>query len=148
MHAHTIKKESTMTKIMPALASSVLIFLAGLQPSVANAQDQPIKRTELLRTDLADIAGKETVIYIADVMPGAEGGRHTHYGDEFVYILEGTLIVQPDGKEAITLKQGETAHLAPNDGVHAAKNGSISQPAKVLVFLVVEKGKPLAEPAK
>ena len=137
-----------MTKIMPALASSVLIFLAGLQPSVASAQDQPIKRTELLRTDLADIAGKETVIYIADVMPGAEGGRHTHYGDEFVYILDGTLIVQPDGKEAITLKQGETAHLAPSDGVHAAKNGSTSQPAKVLVFLVVEKGKPLAEPAK
>ena len=51
-HAHTIKKESTMTKIIPALVSFVFvpIFLAGIQPSVANAQDQPIKRTELLRT--------------------------------------------------------------------------------------------------
>ena len=85
---------------------------------------------------------------MADVMPGAEGGRHTHYGDEFVYILDGMLIVTPDGKQPITLKEGDVAHLAPKDGVHAAKNGSKSEPAKVLVILVVEKGKPLAEPAK
>ncbi len=94
-----------MTKIMPALASSVLIFLAGLQPGIANAQDQPIKRTELLRTDLADIAGKETVIYIADVVPGGEGGRHTHYGDEFVYILEGTSLFNPMGKRRSRLSR-------------------------------------------
>jgi quercetin dioxygenase-like cupin family protein len=62
-----------------------------------------------------------------------------------VYVLDGVLMVEPDGKEAITLKQGETAHLS-SDVVHAAKNGSESEPAKVLVFLVVEKGKPLAEP--
>ena len=64
----------------------------------AVAQDAPIKRTELHRSDLADVVGKETVIYVADVMPGAVGGRHTHYGDEYVYVLEGTLIVTPDGQ--------------------------------------------------
>ena len=58
------------------------------------------------------------------------------------------LIVTPDGKQPITLKKGDVSHLAPKDGVHAAKNGSESEPAKVLVILVVEKGKPLAEPAK
>ena len=63
-------------------------------------------------------------------------------------MLEGSLIVTPDGKEPVTLKQVETAHLAPADGVHAAKNGSTSEPAKVLVILVVDKGKPLSEPAK
>lgn len=115
---------------------------------VALGDDQPIKRTELIRADVANSKGQETVLYIAEVSPGAEGARHTHYGDEFVYILEGTLVVKPDGKEPITLKEGEAAHIAPADGVHAAKNGSASMPARVLVVLVMEKGKPLAEPAK
>ena len=116
--------------------------------SFAVAQDAPIKRTELLRSDLADVVGKETVIYVADVMPGAVGGRHTHYGDEYVYVLEGTLVVTPDGQAPITLRKGDVAHIAPKDGVHAAKNGSNSEAARVLVFIVAEKGKPLAEPAK
>ena len=133
---------------IPVAATLLLLFVVVLPVEAAKAQDQPIKRTELLRANLADITGKETVIYIADVMPGAEGGRHTHYGDEFVYVLDGTLLVQPDDKEAITLKKGEIAHVGPLDGIHAAKNGSKSEPAKVLVFLVVEKGKPLSEPAK
>jgi quercetin dioxygenase-like cupin family protein len=129
----------------------VLIALSlssGLLASSTLAQDQPIKRTELIRADVAGASGKETVIYIADVMPGAEGARHTHYGDEFVYILEGSLIVTPDGKAPVTLQKGDTAHLAPADGIHAAKNGSTSEPAKALIVLVVEKGKPLSEAAK
>jgi len=135
-----------MTKMRSILAFAVApaILLAGLGAGALKAQDQPITRTELLRSDLAGIDGKETVIYIADIKAGAAGGRHTHYGDEFVYVLEGVLKVEPDGKEPITLKAGETAHLSP-DVVHAARNGSASAPAKVLVFLVVEKGKPLAE---
>src|SRR5215207_2344806 len=128
-------------------ACTLALICAGLvHPS--QAQDQPIKRTELIRADVDNVAGKETVIYIADLAPGAAGARHTHYGNEFVYILEGSLTVKPDGKEPVTQKQGETAHLAPADGVHAAKNGSTTEPAKVLVVLVVEKGKPLTEPAK
>lgn len=130
------------------ISASLIAGLVGVATDGASAQDQPIKRTELIRADVAHVAGKETVIYIADVMPGAEGARHTHYGDEFVYILDGSLTVTPDGKEPVTLKQGEVAHLAPADGIHAAKNGSTSEPAKVLVVLIVEKGKPLAEPAK
>lgn len=134
---------------MSGLAYVLLALVcAAMGATTSSAQDQPIKRTELIRADVADVPGKETVIYIADVMPGGEGARHTHYGDEFVYILEGSLIVTPDGKEPVTLKQGETAHLAPADGIHAAKNGSTSEPAKVLVVLVVDKGKPLSEPAK
>lgn len=121
---------------------------AGFGCSAAGAQDQPITRTELIRGDVANAPGQEAVIYIADVKPGAEGARHTHHGDEFVYVLEGSLVVTPDGKEPITLKQGEIAQFAPAIGIHAARNGSASQPAKVLVIMVVEKGKPLAEPAK
>jgi quercetin dioxygenase-like cupin family protein len=139
-----------MSGIRTAIASvcTVMIIFAHSPPRFAAAQDQPIKRTELHRSDLADVVGKETVIYIADVMPGAEGGRHTHFGDEYVYVLEGTLIVTPDGQQPITLRKGDVAHIAPKDGVHAAKNGSSSEPARALVFIVAEKGKPLAQPAK
>jgi quercetin dioxygenase-like cupin family protein len=128
--------------------SALMIIFAVSPVRFAVAQDQPIKRTELHRSDLADVVGKEVVIYTADVTPGAEGGRHTHYGDEYVYILEGTLIVTPDGQQPITLRKGDVAHIAPKDGVHAARNGSSSEPARALVFIVAEKGKPLAEPAK
>ena len=138
---------SGIRTIIGSLSALMIIF--GNSPvTIATAQDQPIKRTELHRSDLADVVGKEAVIYIADVMPGAEGGRHTHYGDEYVYVLEGTLVITPDGQQPITLKKGDVAHIAPKDGVHAARNGSNSEPAKALVFLVAEKGKPLAEPAK
>ncbi len=128
-------------------AGALLISIGALGAAGSNAQDAPIKRTELLRADLTGIAGREVVIYIADVAPGAAGGKHTHAGDEFVYILEGVLVVDCDGNEPLRLKQGETAHLTP-DVVHAARNGSDSEPAKVLVSLVVEKGKPLAQPVK
>jgi quercetin dioxygenase-like cupin family protein len=138
---------SGISTVVGSLSALIFIF-AGSPARLAAAQDQPIKRTELHRSDLADIVGKEAVIYIADAMPGAEGARHTHYGDEYVYVLEGTLVVTPDGQQPITLRKGELAHIAPKDGVHAARNGSSSEPARALVFIVAEKGKPLAEPAK
>jgi len=132
-----------------AVSTSLFAVMTLLAYSpCASAQDAPIKRTELHRSDLADVVGKETVIYVADVMPGAVGGRHTHHGDEYVYVLEGTLVLTPDGQAPITLRKGDVAHIAPKDGIHAAKNGSISEPARALVFIVAEKGKPLAEPAK
>src|SRR5262245_28290903 len=107
-------------RMMLNLTSALVISFGVLGTAGSDAQDQPITRTELLRSDLSGIEGKETVIYIADVKPGAAGGKHTHYGDEFVYILDGELIVEPIGKAPIALKQGETAHLSP-DVVHAAK---------------------------
>jgi quercetin dioxygenase-like cupin family protein len=137
---------SGIRTVVGSLSALIIIFASS--PRLPEAQDHPIKRTELHRSDLADIVGKEAVIYIADVMPGAVGGRHTHYGDEYVYVLEGTLIVTPDGQQPITLRKGDVAHIAPKDGVHAAKNGSSSEPARALVFIVAEKEKPLAEPAK
>jgi quercetin dioxygenase-like cupin family protein len=133
-------------RAVTAWLSTVMILF--VHSPCAVAQDTPIKRTELHRSDLTDVVGKETVIYIADVMPGAVGGRHTHYGDEYVYVLEGTLVVTPDGQPPITLRKGDVAHIAPKDGIHAAKNGSNSETARALVFIVAEKGKPLAEPAK
>jgi len=136
-----------ISKALVAVATGLATVGGGAALTVSSAQDQPITRTELLRTDVAGIAGKEVVIYVADVKPGGAGGKHTHYGDEFVYVLEGVLVVEPVGKQSITLKMGNAGHLTP-DVVHAARNGSVSESAKVLVILVVDKGKPLAEAVK
>jgi quercetin dioxygenase-like cupin family protein len=140
--------DSAMTGIGAVTASLITVMTLSAYSPCAVAQDAPIKRTESHRSDLADVVGKEAVIYIADVMPGAVGGRHTHYGDEYVYVLEGTLVITAEGQAPITLRKGDVAHIAPKDGIHAAKNGSSSEPARALVFIVAEKGKPLAEPAK
>jgi quercetin dioxygenase-like cupin family protein len=136
-----------VAKMMTGLAAGFALLLGTAGVTTTEADDQPITRTELMRADVAGVAGKETVIYIADLKPGAVGGKHTHYGDEFVYILDGELIVEPVGKAPITLKAGQAGHFTP-DVVHAARNGSANSASKVLVILVVDKGKPLAEAAK
>ena len=129
------------------------IFSAGIAAgavgtSVLHAQGQPtVKRTELQRTGLEGIEGREGVMYVADFAPGAAAPRHFHPGPEFIYILEGSLVVEPDGMPATTLKKGDTASQQAKH-VHSAKNGSASEPAKVLVFLVSEKGQPLATEVK
>jgi quercetin dioxygenase-like cupin family protein len=132
---------------MTWVAAGVALALGQAALAAARADDQPITRTELMRADVADAPGKETVIYVADLKPGAVGGKHTHFGDEFVYVLDGTLVVEPVGREPITLTAGDVGHFTP-DVVHAARNGSATAPGKVLVILVVDKGKPLAEAAK
>ena len=136
-----------IAKLMMGVAAGFVVLLGGTTGMVSQADDQPITRTELMRAELAGVAGKETVVYIADLKPGAIGGKHTHYGDEFVYVLDGELIVEPVGKDPVTLKVGDVGHFTP-DVVHAARNGSATAPGKVLVILVVDKGKPLAEAAK
>ena len=129
------------------LSSAVALglFLGGA--GVSNAQDQPITRTELLRVELEGVEGKEGVVFVTALAPGAVGGKHTHPGDEFVYVLNGVIVVVADGKAPVTLKQGEAVYQAPGV-VHFGKNDSNDEAAKVLVFLVAEKGKPLAEPVE
>lgn len=135
-----------VARTMRWIAAGFALSLALSAATEARAEDQPITRTELMRADLAGMAGKETVIYIADLKPGAVGGKHTHFGDEFVYVLDGTLVVEPVGQAPITLKAGDVGHFTP-DAVHAARNGSTEVPGKVLVILVVDKGKPLSQAA-
>ena len=128
-------------------AAAFLGFLAfgilGAQHG-AVAQDKPVvKRTELQRIALGDIGNREGLMYIAEFPPGGVAPRHHHPGHEFIYILEGSLVLQEEGKEPTTLKQGETMFNPPKT-VHIGTNPSMSAPTRVLVFLVVEKGQPPA----
>jgi quercetin dioxygenase-like cupin family protein len=123
------------------------MVLGVLGERFLSAQQQPLKRTELLKTALEDMAGKEGVVYMAELAPGAMAGKHFHPGPEFGYVLEGSLVLEPQGKAPVTFKAGE-AFYNPAKEVHDAKNGSTTAPTKVLVVLLSDKGQPIATPVK
>jgi quercetin dioxygenase-like cupin family protein len=133
--------------IILSLTLGLGIVLGALGDRFLSAQQQSIKRTELLKTDLEGMTGKEGIMYIAELAPGAVTGKHFHPGPEFAYILDGSLTLEPQGQAPQTFKAGEAFHN-PAKIVHDAKNASTTAPAKVLVFLVGEKGQPLATPAQ
>ena len=97
--------------------------------------------------DLEGTPGKEIVIFIADLAPGAVGARHYHPGPEFFYVLEGTLAHELEGGSAHMMGTG-TFGSNPNKGVHIIKNPSVTERAKPIDFLVAEKGQPIVIPVK
>ena len=111
---------------------------------VALAQQPGIKRTILLRTDEPGAPTYEAVMGVAEIAPGAMAGRHRHPGVEIGYVLEGSVTLEHEGQPAKVLKAGDSFKNEP--GVHNAKNTGTS-PVKILAIYLVEKGKPLAEPA-
>jgi quercetin dioxygenase-like cupin family protein len=115
--------------------------------SPSTAQEEPIKRTVLFRGNLEGVEGKEIVIFIAELAPGAVGSRHYHPGPEFFYVLEGTLAHEPEGAPAHVMKAGDFGSN-PNKSVHTIRNPSTTARATAIDFLVSEKGQPIVIPAK
>jgi quercetin dioxygenase-like cupin family protein len=111
---------------------------------VAFAQQPGIKRTILLRTDEPGSTSHEVVMGVAEIAPGAMAGRHRHPGIEIGYILDGSVTLEHEGEPARTLKAGDAFKNEP--GLHNAKNTG-KTPVRILAAYLVEKGKPLAEPA-
>jgi quercetin dioxygenase-like cupin family protein len=108
------------------------------------AQAPTFKRTVLQQADLST-PGKEVVTAVAEFQPNAVAGRHTHPGEEVGYVIEGTVLVEIDGKPAQTLTAGK-AFLIPAGAIHNATNKGTGV-AKILANYIVEKGKPVATPA-
>jgi quercetin dioxygenase-like cupin family protein len=124
---------------------TVLMAVSGLVMHVAQAQQPGTKRTDLQRHDLS-IPGREAVQVRVDIGPGEVAPKHTHPGEEIIYVLEGTLEYEVEGKPPVTLKAGDVLFI-PYGTIHSAKNvGSVN--AAELATYVVEKGKPLVELAK
>jgi quercetin dioxygenase-like cupin family protein len=125
----------------------VLVFALGMGVGWfghqrLSAQQAPVTRTVLLRTDVAGVEGKEAVIVVAEIAPGATTGKHGHAGQEFAYLLEGSLRLVAEGKPAVTLTPGEVIQQPPRQ-VHEGQNTSATAPVKVLAFYIAEKGQPL-----
>jgi hypothetical protein len=118
-----------------------VILLGSAAPLFAQ---ETIKRTPLQKFDVPG-TNYETVIGIADIVPNVLIGKHTHPGPESGYVLDGDFTLLVDGQPPLELKTGQSYKVAPG-AAHDAKSGA--KGAKVLATYVVEKGKPLASPAK
>jgi quercetin dioxygenase-like cupin family protein len=121
----------------------VALFVVASATAVL-AQQPAFKRT-LLQTVELSIAGREAVTAKVELPAGVTAGRHTHPGEEIGYVLEGTVVIELEGVSK-TLKAGDV-FAVPAGKVHNATNTS-SAPATIVSTYVVEKGKPLATPAK
>jgi quercetin dioxygenase-like cupin family protein len=128
-----------------AVAAAVLFAGSGLAPHMAQAQQPGVKRTYLQQHDLS-VPGREVVQVRVDIAPGVLAPNHSHPGEEIVYVIEGVLEYQLEGKPPVTLKAGEVLFI-PAGAIHSAKNvGSVN--GAELATYIVEKGKPLVTPAK
>jgi quercetin dioxygenase-like cupin family protein len=125
-------------------ATATLIAASALAPQAVLAQTG-IKRTDLQRHDLGT-TGREAVQVRVDFDPGAAFGKHTHPGEEIIYVLEGSLEYLLEGKPPVTLKAGDV-FFVPAGTIHAARNVGGSTAAELATY-VVEKGKPLLTLAK
>ena len=126
---------------MSILRSITLLF--ALVVPVLTAQT---KATPLLTKDLAGVAGKEASMLTVEYAPGQSSAPHRHNAATFVYVLEGSVIMQVKGGKAMTLGPGDTFYESPAD-IHAvSKNASETKSAKILVFFVKEKGAPASVP--
>jgi len=126
------------------------VLLGVLGSRMLSAQDNLKGGMVLQRTELKGAPGWEAILVQRILPPGAESGKHTQSGNEIVYIEEGSVTFEAQGKAAVTLKPGEAFSTAAGE-VHNVKNASSSAPAKALAFYVAKKGarlEDLAVPTK
>ena len=127
-------------KLTRVVAIAVLICGSGVALQVARAQQVGSRRIDLQRHDLS-IPGREVIQVRTELDPGAVAPKHTHPGEEIIYVLEGSLEYQVEGQPPKTLKAGDVLFI-PYGVVHSAKNVGSVKGAELGTY-VVEKGKPL-----
>lgn len=106
------------------------------------------KLTPLMSKDLAGIPGKESVMLTVEYAPGQKDPIHRHNARAFVYVLQGSVIMQLRGGKQVTLNPGQTFYEGPDDVHVVGRNASNTKSAKFLVFLVKDKGAPVLIPAQ
>ena len=126
-------------------AAIAFLVVSSLAPFVY-AQAQGFNPKLLLRTTLSGDDAKEVVIGTAEYAPRATTGRHTHPGDEYGVVLQGTLEIRADGQSPVRVNTGEAFHNVKGI-IHETRNVG-EDTARVAVTFVLDKGKPLSQPAK
>ena len=103
--------------------------------------------TALTSKDLPDFPGKEVLMITVDYPPGSVDPIHRHNAHAFIYVLEGSIIMQVKGGKEVTLTPGQTFYEGPDDVHVVGKNASSTKPAKFVVFFIKDKGAPVLVPA-
>jgi quercetin dioxygenase-like cupin family protein len=131
-----MKRSAMMLTVTLVLGSALGVI------SRSNAQQAPIKRTEVLRSDMAGMPGKEAHMWVADIAPGAATGLHRHPTPRFVYVISGAVTLEIEGQPPRTFRAGEGFQEMPGEA-HNFRNASTTESARALGFQIAGKGEPL-----
>jgi len=123
--------------------AKLVLCLAWFTPGLLVAQQAQV--SELMSKDLKDI-NKEGLMISVVYPPGSSDPVHRHFAHAFVYVLEGSIVMQVKGGKEVTLTPGQTFYEGPEDIHSVGRNASKTKPAKFVVFLVKEKGAPVLTP--
>jgi quercetin dioxygenase-like cupin family protein len=132
----------TITKLALLL---VCLMSLTLQPK---DQLKEAKVTPLFSKDLPELPGKEGLMITVEYPPGSTDPIHRHNAHGFIYVLEGSIVMQVRGGKEVTLTPGQTFYEGPDDVHVVGRNVSQTKPAKFVVFFVKDKGAPIVVPEK
>jgi len=125
-----------------------LVALIGLCLMTGTAVAQEAKVTPLMSKDLPENPGREALMIIVEHAPGESSAIHRHNAHAFVYVLEGSVVMQVKGGQQVTLTPGQTFYEGPDDVHVVDRNASDTKPAKFLVFMIKDKGAPALVPVE
>src|SRR5437867_11762024 len=126
--------------------TKVILVLACLMSGTLVAQEAKV--TELMSKDLTEFPGKEGLMITVEYPPGSSDPIHRHNAHGFIFVLEGSIVMQVRGGKEVTLTPGQTFYEGPEDVHVVGRNASQTKPAKFVVFFVKYKGAPVLVPTK
>jgi quercetin dioxygenase-like cupin family protein len=126
--------------------TKIVLVLIGLMSTTLVAQEAKV--TPFMSKDLRECRGKEGVMITVEYPPGHSDEIHRHNAYAFVYVLEGSVVMQVRGGKEVTLTPGQAFYEGPDDVHVVGRNESKTKPAKFVVFFVKDKGAPITVPAK
>jgi quercetin dioxygenase-like cupin family protein len=124
--------------------ATLILCLVWLAPVCLMAQEAKV--TEIMSKDLTNIPGKEGLMLVVEYPPGSSDPVHRHNAHGFIYVLEGSIVMQVRGGKEVTLGPGQSFYEGPDDVHVVGRNASQTKPAKFIVFLVKDKGAPVLIP--
>ena len=124
----------------------IMVVLLSLIARTLMAQEAKV--TSLMSKVMTDVSGKEGLMITVEYPPGGSDPIHRHNAHAFLYVLEGSVVMQVKGGKEVTLTPGQSFYEGPNDVHIVDRNASKTQPAKFLVFLIKDKGAPALVPVK
>ena len=135
-------KDTKLTLVLLLLMTGTL---AAQRPAVKPSAPEA-KVTPLLSKDLPELPGKEVSMITVEYPPGSVDPVHRHYAHAFVYVLEGSIVMQVKGGKEVTLTSGQTFYEGPDDVHLVGRNASSTKPAKFVVFFIKDKSAPVLVP--
>jgi uncharacterized protein YbjT (DUF2867 family)/quercetin dioxygenase-like cupin family protein len=152
-----LSRSTPQKKAIGKVAKVVALLLCGIVfaalckvtvTMAATTEPKEAKVTELMSKDLTEFPGKEGLMITVEYPPGSSDPIHRHNAHGFIYVLEGSIVMQVRGGKEVTLTAGQTFYEGPEDVHVVGRNGSQTKPAKFVVFFVKDKGAPVLVPTK